>query len=119
MSADYYLKFPDEETAKAALQKLSFINKENNYVTDSSNHCLIVIGRAYKRERIDELEQNLEVEGFFINLFSRNDVNQEIAIVLSEYLLPEPLSPNNIRFGGNADYSNETALIAFLNEEIS
>ncbi|MEH2393700.1 MAG: hypothetical protein V7K21_19235 [Nostoc sp.] len=118
MNTDYYLKFLDHETAKVVLKKLSFIDEENNYITDSSNHCLIVIGKIYKRQTVDRVEQNIEIEGFFINLFLRNDASQEIAIALSEYLCPEPVTPNNMRFGGNIDYSNETALLAFLSEEI-
>ena len=116
MNTDYYLKFPDEEIVKTALKKLDFVDEENNYITDSPNHCLIVIGKIYKQ--INEVEQSVAQSGFYINLFLRDDANQEIALALSEYLSPEPLTPNNMRFGGNVDYSNETALLAFLNEEI-
>lgn len=86
---DYYLKFPDKETAETILTELDFIYPcTHSYALDTIG--LIEETPAELDEQGEEISSATYIEGWHVNL---RLVNSRIPEELLPFVLPSPQSP--------------------------
>jgi hypothetical protein len=91
----YYLKFPNEKTAKQLLEKAGFLDEDKNIISCTHDYAIDVVGVITEGGECDEegnvITQPITLSGWHINYVG------ELPVELEQYLVT-PENPVRVFF---------------------
>jgi hypothetical protein len=91
----YYLKFPNEKTAKQLLEKAGFLDEDKNIISCTHDYAIDVVGVITEGGEYDEegnvITQPITLSGWHINYVG------ELPVELEQYLVT-PENPVRVFF---------------------